>query len=206
MKIKCLIFDLSEVLIRGLAGIETMLAPMLGKPESAILTALGKSELTDLCRGKISEDDYWDAIISRENWVIEPDRLKTIVRDNFREIIPAMPDMVIEFREKYDYALILMSDHAREWIDYIESRHDFLQAFQRRIYSFQAGYLKNQQESWHFLIRHTGFKPQQCIFIDDNISNIRTSWQLGYHSIHFRDYPSCRKKVFEVIENSQQNS
>lgn len=201
MKIKCLIFDLSEVLIRGLIGIETTLALMLNKPGSDILSALGKSELIDLCLGRISEDNYWELIISRENWDIEPDRLKTIARYNFGKVIPLMPDLVEEIREKYSLSLVLMSDHAREWIDYIENRHAFIQAFQQRIYSFQTRYLKNQLGSWQHLIRQTGFEPRQCIFIDGNISNVNTSLQLDYNSIHFRDYTSCRNKINEIIES-----
>jgi hypothetical protein len=56
--IRTIIFDLSEVLIAGLLGVEHILSPRLSLPPETILAALGGGSLRELCRGLITEEEY----------------------------------------------------------------------------------------------------------------------------------------------------
>jgi hypothetical protein len=80
--ITTLIFDLSEVLIAGLIGIEKPLAEQLRIPEEAVLPAFGGELLENLCRGKMSEDVYLTTIVEQQQWSISISTLKNTIREN----------------------------------------------------------------------------------------------------------------------------
>src|SRR5436305_1202527 len=68
--IRVIIFDLSEVLIAGLCGVEESLALRFRRPGPEILSAFGGELLIRLCRGEISEDFYLESIIANNAWEI----------------------------------------------------------------------------------------------------------------------------------------
>ncbi len=71
--IQTIIFDLSEVLIAGLLGIEKTLAKQLALPEAQVISAFGGTSLDDLLCGSISEELYLEQIIERQGWPISSD-------------------------------------------------------------------------------------------------------------------------------------
>lgn len=82
-EIRTIIFDLSEVLIAGLFGIEGALAEQLCVPGSTMLPAFGGSLLDDLCCARLTEDEYLRRIIDRQGWNTSPAHLKPVIRRNF---------------------------------------------------------------------------------------------------------------------------
>lgn len=68
--IRTIIFDLSEVLIPGLIGIEEPLSVRLQVASEEVLAAFGGRLLEDLCRGNLSEDVYLSRIVRAERWEI----------------------------------------------------------------------------------------------------------------------------------------
>ena len=63
-----LIFDLSEVLIRGLVGIDDALGEILGIKSDRLLHKFGGNDLRALCKNDITEDEYLKNIITKEKW------------------------------------------------------------------------------------------------------------------------------------------
>ena len=116
--ITTIIFDLSEVLIAGLIGIEKELAPLVDLPEEKFLEGLWTDSFWQLMKGKISEDDYLSDVFERNNWNADKNIFKDIIRKNFHNEVEGMIKLIEELSEKYK--LILLSDHAVEWIEYIE--------------------------------------------------------------------------------------
>jgi hypothetical protein len=84
-----IIFDLSEVLILGLVGIEKQLSALVSTPENEILACFGGQLLEEICSGNISEDTYLQQILANEQWDIQPETLKMVIRHNFHQEIEA---------------------------------------------------------------------------------------------------------------------
>jgi hypothetical protein len=110
--ILCIIFDLSEVLIAGLRGIEKPLSQELSLPQDEILPCFAGRLMEELCLGDISEETYLNKIIAREGWEIEPARLKAVIRRNFHREVDGTLPILTELASRYE--LVLHSDHARE--------------------------------------------------------------------------------------------
>ena len=180
---QCIIFDLSEVLIAGLVGIEKKLSQELLVPEHRILPCFGGDLRDELFVGNISEDAYLRQIIAREQWRIGTARLKTVIRDNFHNEVEGMLPILKELASRYE--LVLLSDHTREWIAYIESVHPFLEMFEHTFYSYDLGKLKNDPETFSEVLDAMPFAPCSTLFIDDNAVNVKTAEAADIASIRF---------------------
>ena len=54
-------------------------------------------------------------------------------------------------------------------------------------YSHEIGYHKPDLEAWEYVINDAGIKPQETLFLDDNIQNIKASQELGFQAIHIHE-------------------
>jgi len=180
-----LIFDLSEVLIRGLVGIDNEIGELIGKQSDNLLRKFGGEDLRALCKNEITENDYLRNIITTEKWNCSLKELKQIIRNNFHQVIGEMDELVAELSKRY--SLILVSDHAKEWINYIEEYHDFIHHFSNKIYSFDTGHLKNEIHNFEILLNDLNIPSTSCLFIDDRKENIETAQHCGIKGIVFKD-------------------
>jgi len=185
MAITHLIFDLSEVLIRGLVGIDDALRELVGIQYDTLLHTFGGEDLEALCKNDITEDDYLKIIISKEKWHCSLKELKKIIRNNFHIIIGNMDEVIEKLSEKY--TLILLSDHAQEWVEYIEEYHGFLKNISFRLYSFETSHLKSETHNFQKLLTDLNISSESCLFIDDNKENIGVADQCGIKGIVFKN-------------------
>jgi putative hydrolase of the HAD superfamily len=181
---KTLMFDLSEVLICGLIGIEKDLSQILNIPNDTILPQFGGNILVDLCRGEITEDEYLSQVMGASGWAIPKNLLKEIIRKNFHHQVEGMISLLKSLSKQFP--LVLVSDHAREWIEYIEKIHTFLSLFQRKVYSFDTGMVKNDPAYFPSILITLQCKGEDCIFIDDNPRNVEQARLVGIHAILFQ--------------------
>ena len=117
--IKNIIFDLSEVIISGYHGVENVIAQntnisaeeFLNRKEETINIFL------DTMRGKYTEDEYLEHLLNGTNWNITKEKMKLLIRKNLNISVNGTMDIIKKLRVNYN--LILLSDHVKEWIDYI---------------------------------------------------------------------------------------
>ena len=81
--VQTIIFDLSEVLIAGLIGIEKELAPLVNLSEEDFLEGLWTDSFWELMKGKISEDEYLSDVFKRNKWEVDKNIFKKVIRKNF---------------------------------------------------------------------------------------------------------------------------
>jgi FMN phosphatase YigB (HAD superfamily) len=181
--IRCIIFDLSEVLIAGLVGIEKTLSLELPVPEDEILPCFAGRWLEELLVGNISEKAYLNRIIAREGWQIDVVTLQAAIRHNFHKMVEGAVDILMALA--YSYELALLSDHAREWVSYIKPIHPFLQVFGRTFFSYDLKTLKNDPQTFLHVLDVMSVSPDECLFIDDNPANVRVARSVGIPGIRF---------------------
>jgi FMN phosphatase YigB (HAD superfamily) len=181
--IQCLLFDLSEVLIAGLVGVEKELSLALSLPKEEILPCFGGAVFEELLLGNISEDTYLRAVIAIEGWRIDAGRLKAAIRRNFHNQVEGMVPMLMHLA--LDYELALLSDHALEWISYIRSIHPFLGVFKRTFFSYDLKRLKHDPGAFQAVLEAMSIPPARCLFIDDNPKNVEVAASVGIPGICF---------------------
>jgi FMN phosphatase YigB (HAD superfamily) len=183
--LQCIIFDLSEVLIAGLVGVEKQLARVLSTSEEEILPGFMGDVLDEFFKGGKTEDEYLDYIIAREGWAIELPRLKTFIRANFHNQIDGSLDIVQALLPRFN--VVLHSDHAKEWIAYIKSIHPFIGLFKYSFFSYELGDLKNDPRAFLKILDSLALPPRDCLFVDDNLVNVGTAQSVGIRGIHFQN-------------------
>lgn len=186
LMLECIIFDLSEVLIHGLVGIEDIISREQQLPIHTILPSFGGDFLENLCLGNITEDEYLLSIIKEQDWNFKVSYLKKIIRNNFHNKIDGSEEILMALSKRF--RIILLTDHAREWISYIEAIHPFLQFFEKKYYSFELKSLKTNPETFRTVFKKIPISFEKCLFIDDNIKNITTARSSGIKSILFENH------------------
>lgn len=191
--IQTIIFDLSEVLIAGLLGVERQLAPRVGRPEREILDAFGGARLEALCCGRLSEDQFLAQILAEEQWDVTTGELKAVIRRNLERPVDGMDVLLEQLRQRYE--LVLLSDHAAEWVAHIRSVHPFLQAFSAQYFSYELGMTKREAATFESVLAALGRAPDACLFIDDSAANVRVARSLGIESIQFAGAPQLAARL-----------
>ena len=186
--IETILFDLSEVYIQGILGVEKEISSKVGMDQEKVRASLQGEKLIDLFEGRISETVY---VAKALNEGAYPPRvaghftsniLKEAIRNNFKEL-PGTKN-IIEKLNKAGYKLGLLSDHAREWIEHIESVHPLAQLFPMRCYSFEIGYTKKSPESFRQALTLLQANPETTLFVDDRKINLEVAGSVGIRYLH----------------------
>jgi len=180
--IESILFDLSEVLLQGMKGLDKRISFDTGFTEEEVRSHFRGSKREDLFVGKLSEEEYWSLVIKEGQYELPLEYFRKVIRENF---VPLNGTQEILFELKQQgYPLGLLSDHAREWISYIEGKYRFMQAFDGRCYSFECGYTKRSKESFVYAIKELGFIPERTMFIDDHHWNLEVAHSVGIAYTH----------------------
>jgi FMN phosphatase YigB (HAD superfamily) len=70
--------------------------------------------------------------------------------------------------------------------------------FTKIYYSFEIGWHKPDLEAWEFVIEDSGIIPEETLFLDDNIHNIKASQELGFRAIHIHERTGLTELGFDL--------
>ena len=187
--IKNIIFDLGGVVINIDYQITINELRKLGMVEIDKLFNQYRQEpwCDSLDRGHISSQQF---IFNLKNHL--PD---TVSED---QVIKAWNAMVLDFPEpraellkkiKKDYNTLLLSNTNELHIDYYFGKlkewygiNDMSPFFHKEYYSHIIGKRKPDAEIYEFILSENNLKPEETLFIDDNIQNIEGAAKLGIRS------------------------
>ena len=145
---------------------------------------------TGYITGRTSEATFWTAL-KNETGIREKDRnLKEEILGRF-VLRPAMIDYVKRIRASGAVTAIL-SDQT-DWLDEIEQRTPFQKEFDYIFNSFTLHKGKRDPSLFNDVCTRLEIKPEEALFIDDRLENIRKASQSGMNTIHFRDMGSFEK-------------
>jgi len=185
--LKTIIFDLSEVFIFGMYGIEPPLARILKIPEDTVMPLMSGSRLRRLFLGEITEEQYFQELLTQEQWDISLDTLKKVIRSNLHGTVPGMGSDLLR-RLDGQYELIILSDHAREWVEYLKPVHrSLLSGFSQLFFSFDSRLRDTKKfvTTFQKVLEIIGRTPKECLFVDDRERNVGIAAEVGIPGIHF---------------------
>ena len=194
--IDTIIFDLSEVQLTGLVGVEKRLAPLLGVKEEEVLKRLSGEDLLSFFHGQLKEEDYLSRVIKKNRWEISNDKLGQIIRENFKEI-KGTRAIIGELRLA-GYKLGLLSVHGKEWIEYISKKFDYETLFHSVSYSYEVSISKPDRMAYQILLDKLVSKSENSVFIDDSENNLRPARELGMKTILFTNAIELRRSLIDL--------
>ena len=181
--ITTIIFDLSDVYINGVVGVDKYIQKNISQKIS--MKNIFITEIDQLFRGEISENLFWQAVIDKNKWNMQISDLENAIRMNFKEI-KGTKKIIVKLRKK-GYTLGLLSIHAREWVDYCNNIFGHHSLFDHISYSFESGIFKPKKKAYTELLKKLNVDPQECIFIDDKLENVEGAMKLGMLGIEFKN-------------------
>ncbi len=194
--IKNIIFDLSEVIISGyhleVIGIIEKNAKIAGDVflERKLETL---DVFLDAMRGKFSEDEYIEKLLEGMNWNIDKKELKRLIRQGLNIAVKGTMEIVKKL--KCQYNLILLSDHIKEWVEYILENNAKLAIFEYQYFSYHYGLLKTDEGCFEYILKDLGIVPEETIFIDDSLENVEMARKSGIDGIIFTNAKELRKEL-----------
>ena len=76
-----------------------------------------------------------------------------------------------------------------------ESMHD---VFDKIYYSHEIGLHKPDREAWEYVIKDAAILPEETLFLDDTIYNIKASKELGFQAIHIHERTTLMSLGFDL--------
>lgn len=193
--IKNIIFDLSEVIISGYHGVENIIEQNTNIKAEEFL--IRKKEVLDIfletMRGKYTEDEYIETLLKDTDWNVDKDTIKELIRKNLNIEVKGTMEIIMKLKDKYN--LILLSDHVKEWIEYISSNNRDISYFKHKYFSYEYGMLKGDEGTFRYILEKEKILPSETVFIDDYKSNIESAKREGIKGIVFKNAKQLEREL-----------
>jgi FMN phosphatase YigB (HAD superfamily) len=202
--IDSVIFDLSEVLLPGMIGVEERLSAQTGLPKESITRAMGSfphyevgNNLDDLLKGRLSYEQYRDAVLRTTGL---PQTSSSI----FDAACLSMLDKPYDYTEELlstvaaKCDIYLLSDHCETWVRWIKKKHRFIALFKDVVWSYEIGATKREPKPFEQMVSRNALKAESCLFVDDVERNINMAKQMGMRTVHFRGRSSIPDVYREI--------
>jgi putative hydrolase of the HAD superfamily len=193
--IELIIFDLSDVLIKGMEGVEIALAKELRKDVSHVSKEMFSFDYRLFWIGETKEDDCLKNLIKTYRWNIDVEKLKQLIRNNFYEI-PGTRKIINELKKRYQ--ITLLSVNPPEWVTFLEDKFDIRSLFPQRHYSYEIKSTKREKEAFQFIINKYKVDAHKILLIDDSTRNILVAQSLGIKGIKFKSATQLKEDLINL--------
>jgi len=177
--IRCVISDMGKVILhfdRGIFYEKIGGFCPYSKDEVKELTLQNFDIVISFNEGAISPEEFYRRVISKLKAKIGYDEFYAIYSDVFFLNSPVLDIMK---RLKRRYKLILLSNTDVMHFTFIKKKFPEILIFDDYILSYEVGAMKPDPRIYEEALKRTGFKPEECLFIDDMEENIKSAQKLG---------------------------
>ena len=205
VKIKALIFDLGQVLVK--LDLPHFYEVLISKSQKKITEEQFIEEYVVISesyhQGKILDEQFYRLI--RDHF-----QLNALSQSQFfhifnnivvPDIIPEMVELLMEIKQKKKYKILCLSNTNSSHMNFGNKHWSFLKCFDELILSHEVHVLKPDPKIYQIAIQKARCKPEEIVFIDDNLKNIQGAKKLGIIGIKFtnRDKLVEELKKLEII-------
>ncbi|UCC19396.1 MAG: HAD family phosphatase [Promethearchaeota archaeon] len=199
MKIKAIIFDLGGVIIDlDFSNFYNKIITQspLNKPQTPIMLEFFRQ--SDIYHQGIMTDDEFYQLACDLLQVCMVDQSEFF--DAFNSIISGVNPKIIpllkKLRDSNQYKLIALSNvNSSHWDYIINKKWEFIDFFDIFILSHEIHLVKPNPKIFEYAIKKAGCKPQQIIYVDDGLNNIRTANRLGIKGIKYSNIDELIKEL-----------
>jgi len=202
MKIKAIVFDLGGVVINlDFTNFYNRIITQspLNKPQTPIMLEFFRQ--SDIYhQGNMSDDEFYQlacdllqvCMLNQSEFF---EAFNSIISGYNSEVV----DIIKKIRDNNRYKILALSNvNASHW-DYIQKKKwEFMHYFDELILSHEIHLIKPDPEIFKYTIQKAGCKPNQIVFIDDGLNNIRSAKELGIVGIKYTNKDELIKELKNV--------
>lgn len=96
------------------------------------------------------------------------------------------------------YSLYGLSNWSAETFPYARKKYDFLHLLDDIVISGEVGHIKPDPEIFQIMLKKIGRPAQECLFIDDSLTNIHQAQKMGFATIHFQSPEQLETSLREL--------
>jgi putative hydrolase of the HAD superfamily len=205
MTIEAVIFDFGGVIL-DLTNTRTRThldgwARRLGLTRSALTEALWGQNWHELERGQI-DDEVYHGRLGAALGLPDEEAVRRFQTEFYagEQLFDSMLDLIARLRQAGCQAALLTNAFAD--LDQVTLRKwglDLAATFDVYVNSALVKLAKPDPAIYQLALERLGVRPEQAIFIDDNLENVQAAAQLGIHAIHM-DSPQALQAVISQVE------
>ena len=106
--------------------------------------------------------------------------------------------LINQLKKKKKYRLFGLTNWSGETFPIALEKYMFLHEFEGIVVSGDEKMIKPDKEIYLLLLNRYNLKAEKSIFIDDNINNIKTAHELGFHTIHLNSNLNLEHRLKEL--------
>lgn len=107
----------------------------------------------------------------------------TLWNATFRENL-AMAELMQSLKKRYKLYLLSNTNEAH-W-QFIDTAYQVNRHFEELILSYEVGHVKPKHDIYHEVLKRSGMRAEQCVFIDDLPPNVAAAAEVGMNVVHFQ--------------------
>lgn len=149
---------------------------------------------TGYITGKCDLGEYVRAINKHFNIDIDPLQFDHTILESFR-VRDSILNIVDEVRKR-GFLTGILSDQT-DWLDKIDARYNVFRHFDFVFNSFHIGMGKRELKTFYFVAETMSIRPEEILFIDDQMPNIEMAKKAGIMAVCLTD----EIEIYEFIKS-----
>ncbi|MBV6395258.1 MAG: hypothetical protein HFACDABA_00833 [Anaerolineales bacterium] len=197
--VRAVLFDLGGVILRTEHEAPRQhLAGRLGVEYDDLVRLVFESETSRKASlGVISEEDHWRSVTKNLKWDGDP----FAFRDEFFSGDALDHDLLNFLRSLRGRALPGLISNAWSGLRQYILEHNFEDAFDAMIISAEVGVVKPNPKIYHMALDQLDVRPNEAVFVDDFIENVKGAQAVGMSAIHFKDSGETLAQLKKLLKN-----
>lgn len=151
---------------------------------------------SDLKTNKKDVDYFWNRLYNISNRSVGITELKKMYYNKIK-IHEDVFNFAISFGKKYD--LYILANESKQWMEYKIEKFNLYKYFKKIYCSAFIGISKPSKEIYEFVLKDINLEPNEIIFIDNKIENLKIPKELGINTILFMDLNQLKKDLDNLL-------
>jgi putative hydrolase of the HAD superfamily len=158
----------------------------------------GHSDWRLFDRGTLSEAELIERLQLRLGATLQ--EVETIL-DAVRNSLVEKPEtlQLIRALQGRGTPLYCLSNMPASVYTHLRQRHGFWDVFSGIVISGEVQMMKPEPEVFLHLLTTFKLRAEECVFVDDLLTNIESAKQVGLHAVWFKDAAQCRLELDRIL-------